>query len=236
MNFIFPNASTIASASAQVMLFGRFFMSIPVRSWSSLIFLEDILDKLAVNILLKFLLSVVFAMWVISSAVTPLGWGNTSLGKTGTISAALLKMYLCPLGSLKVIFAWGLAIMVLRMYSNAPCSANEYDTSLKWSWIQTPVLSGVKCSVLMISPTLFFTSILNSILTPLSSPSSFHPEITWVDSPVVIWDKSTQPLQPKPCCPLDWMFLNLEPANIWQYTWVTNSSGIPGPLSECLKR
>ena len=105
MNFIFLKQFTIASASAQVISFGRLFMSIPVSSSISFTLLLDILESELVNILLYLLLSVCLAINRISSALTPFGCGKTSFGSIGTIFAALLNMYLCPVGSLKVIFA-----------------------------------------------------------------------------------------------------------------------------------
>ena len=137
------------------------------------------------------------------------------------MSDALLNMYLCPDGSLNVIFACGFPIIVLLMYSNAPCSAIEYDTSLNCSSMDTPVRSTSHFSLWTKSPLLFLTSIRNSILTPLSTPSSMYPDTTFADSPVVICDRSTHPLHPSPCCPLDCMFLNFDPANILQYTSIT---------------
>ena len=87
------------------MSFGRLFMSIPVISAISSTLFADILDIDEVNMLLYLLLSVFFAIVIKSSALTPLGCGNTSFGCTGTTSAALLKIYLCPDGSLNVILA-----------------------------------------------------------------------------------------------------------------------------------
>ena len=87
------------------MSLGRLFMSIPVISAISSTLLLDILDIEDVSMLLYLLLSVFCAIVIKSSALTPLGCGNTSFGSVGTTSAALLKIYLCPVGSLNVIFA-----------------------------------------------------------------------------------------------------------------------------------